>query len=126
MPHQRPENRILVVTTTFDVVGYRIIAYKGLVQGIVVRAPTIPQGFLGRLKNIIGGQIGAYTDMCEAARYEAYTRMEQHAGELGANAVIGVRFESAEVVPKHSATEVLCYGTAVVIEPQGADSQSTE
>jgi uncharacterized protein YbjQ (UPF0145 family) len=105
------------VTTTFSIEGYRITAYQGIVRGIIVRAPTIVQGLLGGLKNIIGGQIGAYTEMCEQARQQAYDLMIQHAVQIGANAVVGLRYDASEVVSKGSATEVLCYGTAVVIEP---------
>ena len=105
------------VTTTFSIEGYRIAEYKGLVRGIVVRAPTIGQGFLGGLKSIIGGQIGAYTEMCEQTRQQAYDVMLKHAGEVGANAVLGVRYESSEVGSRQgSATEVLCYGTAVIVQ----------
>jgi len=104
------------VTTTFTIEGCRIVEYKGLVRGIVVRAPTIGQGFLGGLKSIIGGQIGAYAEMCEQARQQAYDLMLQHAGQVGANAVLGVRYESSEVGAQSSATEVLCYGTAVVVQ----------
>jgi uncharacterized protein YbjQ (UPF0145 family) len=105
------------VTTTFTIDGYRISQYKGLVRGIVVRAPTLSQGFLGGLKSIIGGQIGAYAEMCEQARQQAYDLLLEHARKLGANAIVGVRYESSEVGSKQgSATEVLCYGTAVVLE----------
>jgi len=105
------------VTTTFTIEGCKIVAYKGIVRGIIVRAPTIAQGIVGGLKSIIGGQIGAYTQMCEQARQQAYDLMIQHATELGANAVVGLRYDASEVASKNSATEVLCYGTAVVIEP---------
>ena len=105
----------MTVTTTFTIEGYRIIEYKGLVRGIIVRAPTIAQGLIGGLKNIIGGRIGAYTEMCEQARLTAYEEMVAHAAQLGANAIVGVRYDASEVVSKGSATEVLCYGTAVVI-----------
>ena len=105
------------VTTTFSIEGYKIIAYKGVVRGIIVRSPTILQGLIGGLKNIIGGRIGAYTDMCEQTRQQAYDLMIEHAMQLGANAVVGLRYDASEVVSKFSATEVLCYGTAVVIEP---------
>jgi uncharacterized protein YbjQ (UPF0145 family) len=104
------------VTTTFSLDGYRIMEYKGLVRGIVVRAPTIGQGILGGLKTIVGGQIGAYTEMCEQTRQQAYDRLVEHAGALGANAVLGLRYESSEVGRQSSATEVLCYGTAVVVQ----------
>jgi uncharacterized protein YbjQ (UPF0145 family) len=103
----------MLVTTTFDFQGYKIVEYKGLVRGIIVRAPTIAQGIVGGLKNIVGGRIGAYTEMCEQARQQAYDSMIAHAQEIGANAIVGVRYDASEVVS--SATEVLCYGTAVVI-----------
>jgi len=105
------------VTTTFTIEGYRIAEYKGVVRGIVVRSPTIFQGILGGLKNIIGGRIGAYAEMCEQARRQAYELLIHHAQELGANAILGLRYDASEVVSKGAATEVLCYGTAVLIEP---------
>lgn len=107
------------ITTTFTIDGYRIKEYKGIVRGIIVRSPTISQGLLGGLKNIVGGQIGAYTDMCEQTRQQAYEVCLQHAREVGANAIVGMRYDTSEVVSQGSATEVLCYGTAVVIEPEG-------
>src|ERR1051325_10156884 len=105
------------VTTTFTFDGYRITEYKGIVRGIIVRAPTIVQGSVGGLKNIIGGRIGAYTEMCEQARQQAYELMIQHANEVGANGDVGGRYDASEGVSKGSATEVLCYGAAVVTEP---------
>ncbi len=105
----------MFITTTNTIEGYRISEYKGLVRGVVVRAPTIVQGLLGSLKNIIGGRIGAYTDMCEQTREQAYQAMIEHAKALGANAIVGINYDAAEVVSKESATEVLCYGTAAVI-----------
>src|SRR5437879_2419176 len=105
----------MMVTTTFDFQGYKIVEYKGLVRGIIVRAPTIAQGIVGGLKNIIGGRIGAYTEMCEQARQQAYDSLLTHAQQMGANAIVGVRYDASEVVSKGSATEVLCYGTAVVV-----------
>ena len=108
----------MIVTTTFTVEGHRIREYKGVVRGIIVRSPTIAQGLLGGLKNIIGGQIGAYTQMCEQARAQAYDLMLQHAQAVGANAIVGMKYDASEVVSSGSATEVLCYGTAVVIEKE--------
>jgi uncharacterized protein YbjQ (UPF0145 family) len=107
------------VTTTFSIEGYRITEYKGLVRGIVVRSPTIGQGILGGLKSIVGGQIGAYAEMCEQTRKQAYDLLVQHATAIGANAVVGLRYESSEVGSRSSATEVLCYGTAVVLQHAG-------
>jgi uncharacterized protein YbjQ (UPF0145 family) len=107
------------VTTTFTIEGYRIRQYLGVVRGLTVRAPTISQGILGGLKSIIGGQVGAYTEMCEQARQQAYDLIIDHARALGANAIVGLRYDASEIGGKtSSATEVLCYGTAVLIEPE--------
>jgi uncharacterized protein YbjQ (UPF0145 family) len=109
----------MLVTTTFTIEGQQIVEYKGIVRGIVVRAPTITQGLIGGLKNLIGGQIKSYSQMCEQARQQAYGLLLEHAQAVGANAVVGMRYDAAEVVSKGSATEVLCYGTAVVVRPLG-------
>jgi uncharacterized protein YbjQ (UPF0145 family) len=107
------------VTTTFTIEGYRIRQYLGVVRGIIVRAPTIAQGIMGGFKSIIGGNIGAYTEMCEQARQQAYDLLIDHARAVGANAIVGLRYDASEIGGKTgSATEVLCYGTAVVIEPE--------
>ena len=105
----------MLASTTFDIPGYEITEHRGLVRGIIVRSPTIAQGILGGLKNIIGGQIGAYTTMCEQTRSQAFESMEKHAQELGANAIIGIRYDASSVEPRGGAVEVLCYGTAVVV-----------
>ena len=115
-PPYPPMPPTMAVTTTFTIEGYRIRAYLGVVRGIIVRAPTISQGIIGGLKSIVGGRIGAYTEMCEQTRQQAYDLLIDHARALGANAVVGLRFDASEVASKTSATEVLCYGTAVVIE----------
>ena len=103
------------VTTTFTIDGTRIVRYLGVVRGIIVRAPTIAQGIVGGLKSLVGGKIGAYTERCEQARQQAYELMLEHAREVGANAVVGLRYDASEVAA--GATEGLCYGTAVVVEP---------
>jgi uncharacterized protein YbjQ (UPF0145 family) len=103
------------VTTTFEIDGHEVQEYKGMVRGIVVRSPTIAQGIMGGLKNIIGGRIGAYTEMCEQTREQAYDVMIQHAEQLGANAILAVRYDASSVEPRGGAVEVLCYGTAVVL-----------
>lgn len=105
----------MLVTTTFDIEGYEVTEYKGMVRGIIVRSPTIAQGILGGLKNIIGGAIGAYTEMCEQTRGQAYEAMVRHAEQVGANAVLGARYDASSVEPRGGAVEVLCYGTAVVV-----------
>lgn len=106
----------MLVSTTFDIPGYKITAHKGMVRGLIVRSPTITQGILGGLKSIIGGRIGAYTEMCEQGRQHAYDQMVLHASQLGANAIIGVRYDASDLGANLSATEVLCYGTAVTVE----------
>lgn len=107
----------VAVTTTFTLEGYRVTKYLGIVRGIIVRAPTISQGILGGLKSIVGGRIGAYTEMCEQARQQAYDLMLDHAKHMGANAVLGFHYDASDVGGQGHATEVLCYGTAVVVEP---------
>ncbi|WP_306590238.1 YbjQ family protein [Geothrix sp. 21YS21S-4] len=108
----------MLASTTFTIDGYDILDTKGLVRGIIVRSPTISQGILGGLKNIIGGKIGAYTTMCEQTRSQAYEDMVEHAKALGANAIVGVRYDASSVEPRGGAVEVLCYGTAVVVTKQ--------
>jgi uncharacterized protein YbjQ (UPF0145 family) len=103
------------VTTTFTFEGYKIVDYKGIVRGIIVRSPTFKQGFVGGLKSIVGGQISEFTDVCEQTRQDAYDVMIEHAVKVGANAVVGIRYDATEIGGS-SVTEVLCYGTAVVIE----------
>ena len=105
----------MLVVTSFDLTGYEITEYKGLVHGIIVRSPTIVQGIFGAIKNILGGRIDSYTQMCAQSRQQAYDEMVQDAARLGANAIIGMRYDAAEVVSRSSASEVFCYGTAVVI-----------
>lgn len=108
------------VTTTFTIDGYKIAEYKGMVRGIIVRSPTISQGILGGLKGFIGGKIGSYTKMCEQTRAQAYEGMLAHAKKLGANAIVGVRYDASSVEPRGAAVEVLCYGTAVVLVKDNA------
>jgi uncharacterized protein YbjQ (UPF0145 family) len=101
----------MIVTTGNEVSGHAIANYLGIVRGIVVRSPTIGQGFLGSLKQMVGGNIESYAQVCEAAREEAYERMVQHAEERGADAVIAMRYDATEF--NQGVTEVLAYGTAV-------------
>jgi uncharacterized protein YbjQ (UPF0145 family) len=113
----------MIVTTTFTIEGHEVIEYKGVVRGIIVRAPTIAQGFVGGLKKIVGGNIGAYTEMCEQARRHAYDLLLEHAGAMGANAILGMRYDASEV--GGGSTEVLCYGTAVIVRPVARIAQSS-
>jgi uncharacterized protein YbjQ (UPF0145 family) len=101
----------MITTTGNDVSGYYISDYVGLVRGIVVRSPTIAQGIAGGLKQVFGGNIEAYAEVCETARNEAFQRMVSHAKEMGADAVIAMRYDATEFSP--GVTEVLAYGTAV-------------
>jgi uncharacterized protein YbjQ (UPF0145 family) len=101
----------MIVTTGIEVAGRPIGEYIGIVRGIVVRSPNIAQGILGGLQSIIGGNIESYAAVCEQAREEAYERMVQHAYEMGADAIIGMRYDATEFT--QGATEVLAYGTAV-------------
>jgi uncharacterized protein YbjQ (UPF0145 family) len=91
----------IIVTTGNDVVGYRIAEYLGIVRGIVVRSPTIGQGFLGGLKRIVGGNIESYTEACEQARREAFKRMIVHAQDMEADAIIAMRLRRHRIRPGH-------------------------
>lgn len=106
----------MIITTGNEVEGYEISKYIVIVRGIVVRSPNIAQGFLGGLNQIIGGNIDVYMRICEKAREDAYELMVQHAEEVGANAVIGMRYDATEFI--QGVTEVLAYGTAVIITPK--------
>jgi len=105
-----------LVTTTFSLDGYRIVKQLGLVRGITVRSRSIIGNIGAGFQILFGGNISLYQQLCEKARQEAYDIMIQHAEQLGANAIIGMRYDANEVVS--GATEVLAYGTAVVVERQ--------
>jgi uncharacterized protein YbjQ (UPF0145 family) len=105
-----------MVTTAFTLDGYRIVRTLGVVRGIIVRSRSL-LGTLGAgLQTIIGGNITLLTQLCEKTRGDAFDLMLAHAAELGANAVVGARYDATEVM--QGVTEVLAYGTAVVVEPQ--------
>ena len=105
-----------MVTTALELPGYRIRRNLGMVRGITVRSRSIVGNFLGGLQALFGGNITIYTELCEQARDQTYRDMLQHARQLGANAIIAVRYDATDVMA--GLTEVLCYGTAVVVEPQ--------
>ena len=109
----KPKNQFLV-TTTFDIPGYRTVKCLGMVRGLTVRTRALPITFFGSLRAIFGGRAGIFANLCEATREEAYQFMISHAKDLGANAVVGARYDAGPMI---GAAEVLCYGTAVVIEP---------
>lgn len=102
---------MIMVTTTPILQGYKITQYLGIVKGIIVRSPTITQGISARIKGVIGGTIGAFKEMCEQTRRQAYQDMLKEAQGLGADAVIGMQYDSSDV--EETGTEIICYGTAV-------------
>ena len=104
-----------MVTTAQDLPGFRVVRSLGLVRGITVRSRSVIGNFFGGIQSLFGGNISIYTELCEQARSETYRDMLQHARRLGANAVIAVRYDATELMA--GLTEVLCYGTAVVVEP---------
>ena len=104
-----------MVTTAFELPGHRVVRNLGIVRGIVVRSRSIVGSFFASLQTIFGGNITLWSEMCELARREAFERMALHARAVGANAVIGAAYDATEIGP--GVTEVLCYGTAVVVEP---------
>jgi uncharacterized protein YbjQ (UPF0145 family) len=101
----------MIVTTGIDIQGRQVAQYLGVVRGIVVRATGLGRGIIGGIKSLAGGNIEEWSVVCEAARMEAFNRMVQHAHEIGADAVIGMRYDATEF--SQGATEVLAYGTAV-------------
>lgn len=103
-----------MTTTAFELDGYRVTRGLGVVRGITVRSRSIFGTLGGSLQTIVGGNITLFTELCEKTRAEAFDMMVAHAQELGANAVIGIRYDATEVMG--GVTEVLCYGTAVVVE----------
>ena len=103
-------------TTAFEIKGYSIVRNLGVVRGIVVRSRSIFGSIGAGLQTIIGGNITILSELCEKTREEAFDIMMKHAETLGANAIIGIRYESTEIF--QGVTEVLCYGTAVVVEEQ--------
>lgn len=103
-----------LTTTTFELPGYRVVKSFGVVRGIIVRSRSIIGNFGAHLQSLFGGNITLYTTLCERARMDAFNEMLQHAGQLGANAVVGVRYDATEIAV--GITEVLCYGTAVYVE----------
>ncbi len=105
-----------MVTTSFGFEGYRITNQLGVVRGITVRSRSALGTMAGGLQTIFGGNITVFTELCEHARMEAFELMVQHAGQMGANAIIGMRYDANDVMD--GVTEVLAYGTAVVVEKQ--------
>lgn len=101
-----------MVTTAFTLDGYKIDSNLGVVRGIIVRSRSIFGTVGASLQTLVGGDITLFTKLCEETRAHAYQRMSEHAAQMGANAIIGVRYDATEVM--QGVTEVLCYGTAVI------------
>ena len=104
-----------MTTTAFELHGYRVVKSLGVVRGIIVRSRSIFGTIGAGLQTLIGGNITILTNLCEKTRQDALEQMLEHARGIGANAVIGLRYDATEVMD--GVTEVLCYGTAVVVEP---------
>lgn len=105
----------MLVVTANDVTGYRVVRYLGVVRGITVRSRSVIGNVGASIQALFGGNITLYTSLCEQARSDAYDLMMQHAAAIGANAVIAMRYDANEIAT--GITEVLAYGTAVVVEP---------
>jgi len=104
-----------MVTTAFELPNFRVVQNLGVVRGIVVRSRNVFATLGATLQTIVGGNITVWTKLCEQTRSDAFEIMIQHATEIGANAIIGARYDTTEL--SQGVTEVLCYGTAVVVEP---------
>ena len=115
IPYQGARIVDSMVTTAFELPGHRIIHNVGLVRGIVVRSRSVIGSIGAGLQTLVGGNISIWSNMCERARQDSYDIMVRHAQELGANAVLAVRYDANEI--SSGVTEVLAYGTAVVVEP---------
>jgi len=105
----------MLVATTNDLPGYRIVAHLGVVRGVTVRSRSVIGNIGGSIQSIFGGNLSIYTKLAETARQEAYDLLVQHAREIGADAVIAMRYDANEIM--EGITEVLAYGTAVKVEP---------
>ena len=103
-----------LTSTAFELEGYRVAKNVGVVRGITVRSRSVFGNIGASIQTLFGGNITIMTDLCETTRRDAFQMMMQHAQEMGANAVIGIRYDANEVMD--GVTEVLCYGTAVVVE----------
>lgn len=103
-----------LTTTTFELEGHRVVQTLGVVRGITVRSRSIFGTIGGSLQTLLGGNISLFSELCERTRAEAFELMVGHAEALGANAIVGIRYDATELM--QGVTEVLCYGTAVVVE----------
>jgi uncharacterized protein YbjQ (UPF0145 family) len=125
---ETPEQRVaatlhrhdaIMSATTFEIAGFRVVKSLGVVRGITVRTRSLPLTIVGALRTLFGGRAGIFTSLCEKAREEAFELMLSHAKDGGGNAVVGVRYDTGPMV---GTAEVLCYGTAVLVEPVSGHS----
>lgn len=107
-----------MATTAFELPNFRVTQTLGVVRGIVVRSRNVFATLGAAFQQVVGGNITIWTKMCEETRSDAFDIMIQHASEIGANAIVGVRYDTTEIAT--GVTEVLCYGTAVIVEPTDA------
>jgi uncharacterized protein YbjQ (UPF0145 family) len=105
-----------LTSTSFGIEGYKIVKHLGVVRGVTVRSRSVFGTLGGELQTIFGGNITMFTDLCEKTRSEAFEMMYSHAEQIGGNAVIGIRYDANDIMD--GVTEVLCYGTAVIVEPE--------
>lgn len=105
----------MIVVTTNDLHGHRIVRQLGLVRGVTVRSRNVVSDAIGGVQSMLGGRVGAYVKLAEAARQEAYVELVAHAEAVGANAILAMRYDATEIMP--GVTEVLAYGSAAVVEP---------
>jgi uncharacterized protein YbjQ (UPF0145 family) len=106
------------ITTGTSIAGHRVVREVGIATGIIVRSRSVVGNFFGAIQTIFGGNITIYTSLCQQAREDAFQLMIEDAKRLGGNAIIAFRYDTTEVMP--GLTEVLAYGTAVIVEPEGA------
>ena len=120
IPSSTPSGLVLdhsMVTTALELPGYTIVRSLGVVRGITVRSRSIVGNFFGGLQTLLGGNITIYTSLCEQAREDTYQEMVRHARQLGASGIVGMRYDATELMA--GLTEVLCYGTAVIVQRAG-------
>lgn len=106
-----------MISSNIDLAGYKIVRNLGVVRGITVRSRSVLGNMAGGIQTLFGGRISIYVELCERAREEAFQQMMQHAAERGANAIVAMRYDANEVM--NGVTEVLAYGTAVLVEKEG-------
>ncbi|MES2861532.1 MAG: YbjQ family protein [Pseudomonadota bacterium] len=105
----------MMTSTTNDIFGHRVVRHIGVVRGITVRSRNVVSDAIGGVQSMLGGRVGAYVKLAEAGRQEAFEQLVEHAKAAGANAILAMRYDATEIMP--GVTEVLAYGTAVVVEP---------